>query len=1121
MRRSSRVWAAVVALCVALAVIGPAGAQPPSGGDPRERVGALSTRLTRLIKPNMIAANPAIQASELSLPADGPGSLLRVGDAVRVYVRVTETSQALEQLLRDAGAVIDHVAPAYRTYTALVAPQDLAAIGALAGVEHVHEALAPLTASDGTGPDGCATGVESEADDQLRAHLARNQFGVDGSGVEVGVLSDSYDVNSADATNAAQDIASADLPGTHNPCDRTLPVDVVAEGPSGASDEGRAMLQHVHDLAPGAGLSFATAVTGLYTFADNIRRLRTAGADVIVDDVVYFAEPFYQPGPIDVAIDEVTAAGATYFTAAGNSNVKDDAGQNVGSYETPFFRPIPCPPEVGLPPGDCHDFDPRATTDNDYDVTVKANGSLDLNLQWAESWNAVTSDFDIYVVDSAGAVLAASTEDNLVSQLPFEYTTFTNGSSDTSVRIVIHQFTVGITNPRFKVNMGRSDLATVEYPTGLDNDVVGPTIFGHNGAKNAVSLAATRYDDGVTAEWFSSHGPVTHYYTETDGTIPGVPLTQPDVLAKPDVTATDGACTTFFGPFFLGCHRFFGTSAAAPHAAAVAALLLQAQPALGPAQVASRLEATAAPMYGGQNVVGAGLVDAFAALNAGAPSPPRNVTAQRGDRRALLSWTPPADPGSSPVTGYRIRIFSDGKQVGEPITTGDVTSKTITGLTNGTTYTVTVAAINGQGLGLESAPSDPVTPVPDPPTGITTSDTNDGLLVDFDHTTFNQFRFSQSGEVSFRVRAYDGDGAVADQVTVDAPPALLTDVRSGQTYDIGVAAMSGGEASEELRTTTTFDRPAPLGLTRFAGGASARGEAITICQTLHPDYTTATRVLLARDDAFADALAGAPLAGDDACVLFTPGGPDAPLDDTVRAEVDRVLGGQGLVTVLGGDQAVSAQAVDELRGAGYEVDRVAGQTRFETAAMIARRVAERTGADQAMVAFGGAFPDALVGGAYGAETGIPIVLTGTDELHPSAAQAISDLGLTQVTALGGTAVISDAVVAALPNPRRVAGPNRMATAVAIAEELWAGRAAPDTAVLLNAEVDDVWILALAGAPLSAALDAPQLGLRQDGYPTETETYLRQRADHVTRGVILGGQAFVSSDVAAVVAADIG
>src|SRR5204863_1024274 len=101
------------------------------------------------------------------------------------------------------------------------------------------------------------------------------------------------------------------------------PVQIVKEDPgTSGADEGRAMVQAVHDLAPGASLAFATANVSETDFATQITALRTAGATVITDDITYFAEPFYQDGPIAVAANNARAAGVFMVTMAFNNNAK-------------------------------------------------------------------------------------------------------------------------------------------------------------------------------------------------------------------------------------------------------------------------------------------------------------------------------------------------------------------------------------------------------------------------------------------------------------------------------------------------------------------------------------------------------------------------------------------------------------------------------------------------------------------------------------------------------------------------------------------------------------------------------------------------------------------------------
>src|SRR5258708_2050803 len=148
---------------------------------------------------------------------------------------------------------------------------------------------------------------------------ARNQFNVQGQGIKVGVISDSY--NTQPGNLAQIDVQNYDLPGIGNPNNST-PVQVVKESNGKGSDEGRAMLQIIHDVAPMASLAFRTGFISEGDFAGGINELRQAGCDIIVDDITYITEPFFQDGPVARAVDNVKANGATYFSAAGNYGTK-------------------------------------------------------------------------------------------------------------------------------------------------------------------------------------------------------------------------------------------------------------------------------------------------------------------------------------------------------------------------------------------------------------------------------------------------------------------------------------------------------------------------------------------------------------------------------------------------------------------------------------------------------------------------------------------------------------------------------------------------------------------------------------------------------------------------------
>ena len=630
MRKTNGAAAALAALAALTAGAGAADAQAPATEHWSST--ALSSRLDALAGERGVASlSRADQSAALSLPAHGPGSLLRgPGGSIVVQVRGSGGADGATRAAEASDAVVLDVSESYDTVTAAVSPGSLSELAARPGVEAVTEVLAPITgeANAATGPvegrvNTCAGAVTSEGDVQLNAKSARNGFNIDGAGVKVGVLSDSYDRFTGDAKSAAQDIASGDLPGAGNPCGRTNAVQVLDDSLAlnqDPDDEGRAMAQIVHDLAPGARLAFATGSTGALAFADNIRDLAAAGAKVIVDDLTYLDEPFFQDGPIAVAVNDVTAQGVTYVSNAGNQNIIS-GGRNVASFEAPALRLGSCSPAFSG--STCMDFDAGVAVDGTYELTVPAGQTVRMALQWAEPWNGVVTDLNAYLVDTSNNLVASSLNNNATTKTPFEFLGYTNSSGTSkALRLVIARV-AGTGTPRLKFafiqNGGQSVIPTT-YTVSNRADIVGPTIFGHNGAANALSTAAVPYTSSGVAEPFTSRGPVTHYFGPVTGSSAAPALASPKTIAKPDLAATDGGRTTFFTPYTSGIYRFFGTSAAAPHAAAVAALALDAFPSLSVAQVKNALRSTARAVGAlGPDAVGGGLVDAQAAVRSVAP----------------------------------------------------------------------------------------------------------------------------------------------------------------------------------------------------------------------------------------------------------------------------------------------------------------------------------------------------------------------------------------------------------------------------------------------------------------------------------------------------------------------
>lgn len=530
------------------------------------------------------------------------------GGRLVVEVRLADTSEASLAALRATGATVRFVDEALHGVTITIAASDLDRLEDLAPLlQSAREVLSPMT--NATCPRGSFV---SEGLSLLRASLAATNFSVTGRDVSVGVISDSYNQKGG----AATDVANGELPGAGGPCDNKTPVTLLQEGPAGTTDEGRAMAQIVHDMAPDAELLFATASISESGFAQNIRDLAKAGADIIVDDMTWFDEPMYQDGVVAKAVADVVADGVVYFSSAANSNLIL-GGRNVASYEAPGFRAAACPATVVseyTASARCHDFDPSASTDVSYDFSV-SNDYIRYTLGWSEPQFGITTDLDLCLLNTSDTVLDCAAANNLTTQLAFEGY-FTQGKLTGNYRWALVRPT-GTGTPRVKIISHRTNLTSVEYNTSGSGDVVGPTTFGHNASRPGVTVAAVPYYGLGALEGYSSFGPATYCWGPVVGITPASALS-PCQTATVDITATDGTQNSFFGGVDgVGVHRFYGTSASAPHAAGVAALMIDREQCLTPAQVTTFLGSGArtvgtAPVNG----AGAGLVDANAALTA-------------------------------------------------------------------------------------------------------------------------------------------------------------------------------------------------------------------------------------------------------------------------------------------------------------------------------------------------------------------------------------------------------------------------------------------------------------------------------------------------------------------------
>lgn len=520
----------------------------------------------------------------------------------RVLVDITATvSEALLAFIRQNGGEVTSSFPQYEAIRALV---PLTAIEAIAGqpdVRFVSRAHEGRTNASTTDPEG---DICHEAD------LARSAFGADGTGIKVGVLS------SDDASNALA-VAIRDLPNNVTTLPGQSGISVASEA------EGTAMLEIIYRLAPGAQLYFATGLSPTATnfsqgesgMASNILALAAAGCNIIVDDISYPDEsPFQEGQPIARAVQAVSDQGVLYFSSARNSG-NEDSGHS-GTWEGDFADGGAVgPPISGVEAGRLHNFGGGTN----YDVVTALNNPR-ADLFWSDPLGASTNDYDLFVLDPTGASIAASsTTTQNGTQDPYE--AVSTLSADQRI-VIVQRSGAG----RFlHLDTGRSQLAL-----NTAGNVRG---YNCSSATNAYCVAATPAHDrhgtgepigpyplpftGGAAnyvEFFSSDGPRRLFYYP-DGTpiTPGnFSSTGGSLLVKPDFTAADGVATSL--PLG-GLNPFFGTSCAAPHAAAIAALLLSYNPSLTPAQFRAVLINTALPVtVDSARTAGAGIIMAYPAL---------------------------------------------------------------------------------------------------------------------------------------------------------------------------------------------------------------------------------------------------------------------------------------------------------------------------------------------------------------------------------------------------------------------------------------------------------------------------------------------------------------------------
>ena len=418
-------------------------------------------------------------------------------------------------------------------------------IASLKEVRNIRTVIRPLVNSGS---------VTTAGDAIHRTDLVRSGYYNNGSGIKIGVIS-----NGVDAISAAR--ASGDLPS-----------DVTVWRNSVGGNEGIAMMEIIYDMAPGAKLYFHDHGNSVYEFNDAIDELVAAGCTIIVDDITWPDEPFFEDGVVAKHVAEVIANDTIiYISSAGNSGMRHYQGSFVDD-GTGFHNKI---------------------------FPLPSRTSFQVFLQWDDQFGSSGNDYDLYVLDRSGRTIASSTNRQNGNGDPLEWTTTSYLTEPAYIKI--------------RNSDGTAQQRTLElfiYPTSgvtLDqtNLTSSDSIFGHPAVPDVISVAAISANDidHDNVEFFSSRGPVTIAYPD------------PTTREKPDLAGIDRVAVTGAGNFGT---IFSGTSASAPHIAAVAAQLWGNDVTMSAAEVRNILYETAQDVEssGFDHISGYGRVDALNSFNA-------------------------------------------------------------------------------------------------------------------------------------------------------------------------------------------------------------------------------------------------------------------------------------------------------------------------------------------------------------------------------------------------------------------------------------------------------------------------------------------------------------------------
>lgn len=526
-------------------------------------------------------SDPAADLSALCIPG---WNLLNEDGEIKVIVRFEANQQDILSDFTAAGFRPTAFHQSTGGASGWVSYADLDALAEVTGVKEISFATPPIANDDP---------VVSDGDRILKAEDLRNLLGVDGSGITVGVISNGvYGWQSVKA--------DGELPASFG----TSYIDPYRSGYLNKA-EGTAMLEIVHDLAPGATLFFS-GPTDSEEMLDSIDWLVAQGCDIIVDDLSFLDQPFFDDGDVaNAALDAIANDDVLYVSAAGNFADRHYQADFTGGQEG------------------THQF---AEGEDKLPFLLGPYAVFGGYLQWSDEWGQSGHDYNLHLYSGY-----LDGNEIVWSENPIYSATGVQDGDDDPVETIElyndsgYYFILGWQIEEVSGSGQEVELYTVSYQgiaEQLDYYVAEDSIFGQAASDGVIAVGAISaidpYDPNhESIEPFSSQGPST-VYTFPPGQNPV--RTERDSL---DVAGIDGVSTKAGIDGFFDYEPFYGTSAAAPHIAAIAALLKEIKPDLTPAQIVDLIGGNAYDLgdTGYDGVFGHGRADALAIISAAVGTP--------------------------------------------------------------------------------------------------------------------------------------------------------------------------------------------------------------------------------------------------------------------------------------------------------------------------------------------------------------------------------------------------------------------------------------------------------------------------------------------------------------------